>query len=438
MCEFDRDYTKPSGSRHDQYQDFLRANPKYIEYKGRRSEQDILDMIKREELRGFIITDFECSPELKKIYDLFPLIFKKTEVSRGDCGELMARYLEQEGLLQQPKIELISSHFGKQLLISTDLCRWYMKWGVEVSNVERVIQYKITDILSPFVDMVCEMRYENSRADATTEDKVIGSMAKALCLSIYGRMMYNPAKIVNVSYLNNKNLLKSLYSKKVISIDYVGELEGGDSDFLYEMRSRPKKVNYRSPVHCSGWILNQAKLRMLQLVYDLLYTHFRPECYTFFCMQTDSLSLLCSERNLEDFIKNCVIKGKEESFEEIRDDYFVNPNNPRSKFKDGLFKREWAGKIALGCSSKVYCVFDENNKVVKLACRSLPHSVAKTLQREDFHRVLNEHKPIIVKYRNFNYILGEMLCEEVKKCVITPYYIKRKVNSDLTTSTLDK
>ena len=436
MCRFNRDYTKPSGSRHNEYQDFLRCCPQYAVDMGVKTEQEILDMIQCGALTGFIIADFESGPTLEKICDMFPLMFKRAYVGREDVGEPMASYLAANGLLKEPKLELISSHFGKELLINTELCKWYLDMGVHVTNVQCVIEYCLTDALSPFVDKVCEMRYAASRADASAEEKMVGQMMKALCVSCYGRMLYNPAKMVNVRYMNNRGLLRAVYREKIVTMDYVGKLEG-KQDHLYEMRCRPRVINYASPVHCSAWILNQAKLRILQLAYNVLWQHFQPQCYSFFCTQTDSLSLVCSEASLEDFLKNCLIPGQEESFAAIRDEYFVNPADPMSKFRDGVFKKEWSGVVALGCSSKVYCIFDENHKVAKLACRSLPHSAAKHLTIDDFRKVLYEHEPIIVKYRSFNYILGEILCDELKKCVVTAYYIKRKVNRDLTTSTLN-
>ena len=75
--------------------------------------------------------------------------------------------------------------------------------------------------------------------------------------------------------------------------------------------------------------------------------------------------------------------------------------------------------------------------MVKASCRSVPHNCVSKLSYGDFYSVLHEHKPISVQYQTFNYICGRMLSERMKKNAITPYYIKRIVQSDLSTKALD-
>ena len=432
-----RDYVRKSGVFNYEFEQFLSSHPQYKVDRATKTEAQILDMIQRGDLCGFILADFHCNAELAKQFEHFPVIFKRAYVSKQDVGPLMASYLTEQGLLKEPKLELISAHSGKSLLISSPLCKWYLDIGVTVTNVECFFEFTPTNALSPFVDLVCEKRYAGSRSDATFEEKMLGSTVKSLCCSFFGRTMFNPAKMVNVRYVNDKGLMKALYRDRIISMDYLGEVDT-TQNYLYEMRARPKVINYCSPIHLSAFILCQAKLRILQMAYDVLYTHFLANSYDYFCSHTDSLALQCSEQNLEDFIRNCIIPGKEESFERIRNQYFVDPKDPKSKFHDGLFKLEWIGKIGISTSAKVYCIWGLEEKIVKLACRSCPSRALKDrVTLEDFRKVIYENKPISVKYRNFNYILGDMLYEEVTKTVINCYYIKRRVNANLTTSTLN-
>ena len=78
----------------------------------------------------------------------------------------------------------------------------------------------------------------------------------------------------------------------------------------------------------------------------------------------------------------------------------------------------------------------DQNKVVKLALRSLPSAVANTLEWKQFEDVLYNRIPITVKQPGFNFILGRMLQEVTQKKIVTPLYLKRYVYDDFSTTTL--
>ena len=439
-CKFTRDYIRKSGVFNYQYEEFLTHHPQFNINKSVKTEREILEMIQDGSLFGFLMADIYAPPDLAKKMEHFPAIFRKAYIRREDLGAKMCKFLTDQGLLEKPKLEYVSAHKGTSLLVNSLLAKWYLDIGMVIENVEYFFEFTPTTALAPFVDLVCEKRYAASLADTAPEDRIIGAIAKTLSASVYGRCFYNHAKSVKVRYVTDKQLLKALYRDKIINVDYVSREceESGRSSYLYEMKCRPRTINYSSPAHLSAFILSTAKLRLLEMAYDFLCTYFDNSTFDFVCSHTDSLAIKISEKSLEDFLKNCIIRGKEESFEEVRDKYLVNPNNPKSKFIDGLFKKEWDGSLAIFTSSKLYCVWNDNDKIVKYACRSCPsRAFLNSVSIEALRKVLYENKPIIVKYRAFNYILGDMLCEEVSKSAVSCYYLKRRINDDLSTSTLD-
>ena len=436
MCEFDRDFTKKTGKWHQEYSEFLKRHPEYNMQKCRRSEKEILDDILHSRIFGFVKADFHLSPELQKKTELFPLFFKRAMVSRDDVGPLMKTFLEQANLLKKPRSELISSHFGKQLLVSTSLCAFYLQIGATVTNVSLVIQYSRTTALKKMVEDCCELRYLASAKGP--DEKTIGNLMKALIVSLYGRMGMSPKKLQCVRYLSSDGLLAELYKEQFQAIEYVGEL--GNSNSLYELRKKFPVLEYKSPIHCAAMILNFAKLHILKLVYDVLTPCFDPRSFTYFTSQTDSVSIVCAEGSMENWISKWILPGMREKFEELRKVYFVTPGDSeeakRSVFRQGVYKLEWQATSALGISSKVYCAFNEKGDKVKLSCRSVPYSCGKFLHFKDFYSVLHENKPIKVSYQGFNFVDGQMYLEQMTKTAVTRFYIKRIVHENMTTSTL--
>ena len=437
MCVFQRDYEQESGSHHSEYKLFLDEYSHFKLDKKKKTEEEILLDIANERIHGFIVADFECGPELREKTENFPILFKKAMVSRDDCGPIMGSYLKKMKLLRKPKLELISSHTGRGLVVSTKLCAFYLRLGVRVTNVQKIIQYSLSTALKEMVDTACEMRYRASSMGP--DEKAIGNLMKALVVSCYGKMCTNPLKMTCVKYLNSNSLLKSLYKDQFTTVEYVGAL--GVDDNLYEMRKKPTVAHFSSPIHCSMWILNSAKLKVLELVYEVIQPCFDPRSYCYFCTQTDSVSIVCSERGLQEWFQNRVKPEMREHFEQLRKKYFVakgeSDEAKKSKFKAGVWKEEWAGTLAIGLSSKIYSVFNDEEKLLKLSCRSVPQNCVKNVSFSDLFNVLHMQVPIVVKYETFNYVMGQMYCDEVSKCAITPYYIKRVVLDDFTTMTLN-
>lgn len=60
-------------------------------------------------------------PELREKMAEFPPIFKNTEISREDVGDYMKEYLEDHGLLNKPRRNLIGSYHATKMLVATPL-----------------------------------------------------------------------------------------------------------------------------------------------------------------------------------------------------------------------------------------------------------------------------------------------------------------------------
>ena len=152
---------------------------------------------------------------------------------------------------------------------------------------------------------------------------------------------------------------------------------------------------------------------------------------------------MITEDTMELWIEKNVIPGREMEWKEAQKRYLVDETGQdptRSKFKAGLYKREWTGRNCVAISSKVYYVEDKRGKRSKLALRSIPKAAALKYDLKTFLKVLSEEnsEAVYANCHSFQYWRGDMYYMIINKRAVVPNYSKRKVyGPNFTTETLD-
>ena len=100
--------------------------------------QKILEGIQDESLFRFVIVDIFTPDEKKTEYDE---IVKNVFVGREDVGCCMKQIAEEHEFLKKPKRTLISSHFGFEVLLSTDTVKFYLEKGLKITRIYEFIQF---------------------------------------------------------------------------------------------------------------------------------------------------------------------------------------------------------------------------------------------------------------------------------------------------------
>ena len=111
---------------------------KSVQPKRQLSFRKIIEGVKNGTLYGFLLVDIHTPNHLKEKYKDFPLIIKNTFASRDDIGEYMRNVAEEHGLLKKPQKYLISSHFGKEILINTEMATFCLEMGLGNYKNQRV------------------------------------------------------------------------------------------------------------------------------------------------------------------------------------------------------------------------------------------------------------------------------------------------------------
>eukprot|EP00745_Piridium_sociabile_P036621 TRINITY_DN66001_c0_g2_i1.p4 TRINITY_DN66001_c0_g2~~TRINITY_DN66001_c0_g2_i1.p4 ORF type:complete len:168 (-),score=21.13 TRINITY_DN66001_c0_g2_i1:551-1054(-) len=130
-----------------------------------------------------------------------PPIFKNVDVGREDIGNFMKTYAEQHRLLSQPRRTLIGSYFGKNILLTTPLLRWYLSRGLKVTDVQQIVEYRPRRCFQQFGETVSDAR---RRGDQDPSKAILADTFKLLGNSAYGKTITNLAKHTVVRYVNGE------------------------------------------------------------------------------------------------------------------------------------------------------------------------------------------------------------------------------------------
>ena len=156
------------------------------------------------------------------------------------------------------------------------------------------------------------------------------------------------------------------------------------NDQLYEVELAKAEIEYREPIIVGFFILQYAKLRMLELYYNFSERFCDVNNFEELEMDTDSLYLALSEKEFYGCIRE---ESKNEwgllRRKDCKGDFTANATNnflPRTcctklikhdKRELGLFKEELRCTEKLCLCSKTYCCYDSNSNNFKFSSKGL-------------------------------------------------------------------
>ena len=149
------------------------------------TKEDILTKVKSGSFFGLVQCDIHVPEHLKSHFEDMPPIFKNADITIDDIGEHMRDYCVKNKIFTQPRKALIGSYFGNEILLSTPLLQWYLNMGLEVTDVQQILEYKPKACFESFGEDVTAARRQgdkdtNSSILADTQ-KLLGNSGKYWC-----------------------------------------------------------------------------------------------------------------------------------------------------------------------------------------------------------------------------------------------------------------
>ena len=256
------------------------------------SEEGLLQGIIDGRLFGYVQCEIEVPQHLRSYFSNFPPVFKNTIVSREDIGPLTREYAEKDKFMPQPRRMLISSFFLTNGTIITPLLLFYLKLGLVCKKIHRSVQYTHGKFFNNFEQSAVDSRRQR---DENPNSTIVAETMKLLANSSYGYQIMDRSRHTVTKYLNDEKTHSAINSEMFKRPNHI-------TDQLYEVELVKAEIEHREPIIVGLFILQYAKLRMLELYYNFSKKLCDTDMYEELEMDTDSLYLALSEETLEDVI----------------------------------------------------------------------------------------------------------------------------------------
>ena len=181
---------------------------------------------------------------------------------------------------------------GRKIRLTTPLLKWYLEHGLLITRIYTIVEYIPNAAFNSFMTQIAQCWLEG---DHDKDKAVIAEISKLIGNSSYGRMITNKEiKHHDIVYVDESEISTNNHFYDMIEIP----------DGYYEVEKTKKKINLDLPIHISVFILNYAKLRMIEFYYDFLDYYLPREDFQILEMDTDSNYLGITVENVEDLIKS--------------------------------------------------------------------------------------------------------------------------------------
>ena len=161
------------------------------------------------------------------------------------------------------------------------MLKFYVKMGVKVTKIHRVIKFKQDYICRDYIQ-------NNTNKRATAKTEAVKDVRKLMNNSIYGRMCMNPLHFLQSKFLHDEE--KIITKPKFRNITRYRDYS--------QIEYIKKKIEYSSPVYVGVKKLELSKLHMFDVFYNILQPSLKDLKLHY--MDTDSFVLSYSEGKVSD------------------------------------------------------------------------------------------------------------------------------------------
>ena len=227
-----------------------------------------------------------------------------------------------------------------------------------------------------FGDAVSTARREG---DVHLHKAIIADTVKLLGNAGYGKTITDVDRHRDVKYYTEKAASLMVNDRRFRQLDVV-------VDDAYELAMNKKTVTYALPVHGGFFFMQYAKMRMLQLYYDLINRYLERPLFQYCEMDTVSAYLALAGESVDDLVtpelREYYFRHRSEwvpseCCDEHQNEYVhcrladrpwaaneacCEARKAYHKRTPGLFKVEWSGDGFVGLCSKTYYSFGATDK----------------------------------------------------------------------------
>ena len=388
-CDWWRPYKTTTNVKQHIRQNFL--------YRRSLTGHQLLEGIKKGNLSGYVQCDIEVPKKLRANFDNFRPIFKNSLVSKNDIGELMRTYAEEQVILFQPRKKLISCFVFQNRTLITPLFLFYLQLGLVCTKTHRFVEYTPKKYFNTFVPSGVDTRRQS---DENANTSVVAETMKNLANSSYGYQIMDISQHTVAKYLIDEKTHAARISELFKKLDHV-------NNSLCEVELAKAQTEHKEPIIVGFFILQYGKLRMLELYHNIFTRFCDVSKFEELEMDTDSLYLLLTEKELEDCIRpemgaegqrlrsnGCVDSFTADAVANFFPRTSFLKHKQHDKREPGLYKEEFRCTEMSRLCSKTYCCYDVTSNNFKFCSKSFNKRVLEQNGKgplEKYSRALNEN-----------------------------------------------
>ena len=375
-----------------------------------------LALYKEDSKKGLILeVDLKYPNKLHNLHNDYPLAPEKVKVTENMlsdyCKRIADKYSISTGLVH--KLIPTLSKKEKYVLHYRNL-QLYIKLGLKVSKVHRVLEFDQSPWLKQYIDYNTEKR-KNAKNDFEKD------FFKLMNNSVFGKTMENIRKRVDVRLVTDEKKLLKLTSKPT----YVSSKIFNEN--LVAVHKIKETLTLNRPAYVGMCILDLSKTLMYDFHYNYIKHKYGEKAKLLFT-DTDSLTYEIEAKDVyKDFFKD---KDKFDNSDYPKYSPFFYKKN---KKVIGKFKDEAAGfpiTEFVGLRSKMYSYMKDNQKGGKTAKGIKKNVIKNNIMHDDYKETLFNNKQMYHKMktiRSENHQLGSY---ELNKVSLSCFDDKRYIHED--------
>lgn len=362
------------------------------------------------DLEFILEVDIYYPHKLHRVHRMFPLAPEKMIIKKETLGPEMS-YISALCHQKDKSEKLVGTlHHKKNYVVDSRTLRFYLKHGLKITKIHRVMTVWKKPWLKPYIDLCTSKRQE-----ATSKfDK---DFWKFLVNSVYGKTMENKRNHSNVHIVMDRQkaaklLRKPLFTQyKILTEDKV----------LFNMRKVSVKMD--RPMYVGFTVLEYAKMKMYELHYDLFLKRYAQNIDLLYT-DTDSLIYQIRTRDLYKDFEEEIFKFHMD-FSDYPEDHPLHSLHNKKVY--GKLKDEYNGSIItefIALKAKMYAL--KSTEGVKKVAKGITRSVVRDeITWENYHKCLfNDqiHRNIVTNIRAKDHIINTV---RLQKLSLTPFDDKR-------------
>ena len=262
----------------------------------------ILDKVRTGRLFGFLLVDAHVPAELVSSFDKYPVIIKPAVLGRDSLTGNQRETAVTYDLLTTPTRTIVGADRVKDLLVTSDVVKFWLEVGVRVTRVSQVVEYAALDPMRDTVDELVELR---RRGDRDESQAIIAKAAKIILNSIYGRTLMRKDKHTDLRMVNRQGLAYLMTKSRYVDAQPILDAEadprlvfghgpfaveperdegndvagGVDPDQVYAVELAKRRQLADTPVHIGVHVLWTSKLYNMRFV-EMLKKYLTPAKWT--------------------------------------------------------------------------------------------------------------------------------------------------------------